>query len=93
MISTTDFKRGARILVEGEPYQIEDYQVQTPSARGAATLVRCKLHAGDVLQQHRRIAAWSFRYLWCGDHSDNDHRRRHGRLEEYLRVALRLPER
>lgn len=43
MISTTDFKRGARIMVDGQPYQIEDYQVQTPSARGAATLVRCKL--------------------------------------------------
>ena len=43
MISTTDFKRGARIMIDGEPYQIEDYQVQSPSARGAATLVRCKL--------------------------------------------------
>lgn len=43
MISTTDFKRGARILVDGEPYALEDYSVQTPSARGAATLVRCKL--------------------------------------------------
>ena len=43
MISTTDFKRGARILVDGEPYTLEDYSVQTPSARGAATLVPCKL--------------------------------------------------
>ncbi len=43
MISTTDFKRGARIIVEDDPFQIEDFQVQTPSARGAATLVRCKL--------------------------------------------------
>ena len=43
MISTTDFKRGARLLLDGQPYQLEDYQVQTPSARGAATLVRCKL--------------------------------------------------
>jgi elongation factor P len=43
MISTTDFKRGARVLIDGLPYQLEDYQVQTPSARGAATLVRCKL--------------------------------------------------
>ena len=43
MISTTDFKRGARILVDGDPYTLEDYSVQTPSARGAATLVRCKL--------------------------------------------------
>ena len=43
MISTTDFKRGLRILVEGEPYTLEDYAVQTPSARGAATLVRSRL--------------------------------------------------
>lgn len=43
MISTSDFKRGCRILVDGEPYAVEDYSVQTPSARGAATLVRCKL--------------------------------------------------
>ena len=43
MISTGDFKKGLRILVDGEPYSIENITVQTPSARGAATLVRCKL--------------------------------------------------
>jgi elongation factor P len=43
LISTSDFKRGIRILVDGEPYFLEDYTVQTPSARGAATLVRSKL--------------------------------------------------
>ena len=43
MLSTSDFKRGVRILVDGEPYTVEDYSVQTPSARGAATLVRAKL--------------------------------------------------
>lgn len=43
MLTTSDFKRGARVLVEGEPYAVEDYSVQTPSARGAATLVRAKL--------------------------------------------------
>lgn len=42
MISTADFKRGLAILVEGAPYLILDYSVQTPSARGAATLVRTK---------------------------------------------------
>jgi elongation factor P len=45
MISTGDFKRGGRILVDGEPYTIEEYTLQTPSARGAATLVRCKLRS------------------------------------------------
>jgi elongation factor P len=43
MIATGDFKRGARILVDGEPYTIDDYTVQTPSARGAATLVKARL--------------------------------------------------
>lgn len=43
MISTSDFKRGLRILVDKEPYSIESLTVHTPSARGAATLVRCKL--------------------------------------------------
>ena len=43
MISTGDFKKGQRILVDGEPFTIDSLTVQTPSARGAATLVRCKL--------------------------------------------------
>lgn len=43
MISTGEFKRGARILVDGEPFAIESMSVHSPSARGAATLVRCKL--------------------------------------------------
>lgn len=42
MIVTSDFKRGLAILVEGKPYVITDFSVQTPSARGAATLVRVK---------------------------------------------------
>ena len=43
MISTGDFKRGLRILVDGEPYTIEDYTVQSPSARGAATLIKVRI--------------------------------------------------
>lgn len=43
MLSTGDFKKGARILVEGEPYSIENITITTPSARGASTLVRCRL--------------------------------------------------
>ena len=42
MITTSDFKRGLSILVEGQPWVITEYSVQTPSARGAATLVRVK---------------------------------------------------
>jgi elongation factor P len=43
VIATSDFKRGVRILVDAEPYQIEEHTVQTPSARGAATLVKVRL--------------------------------------------------
>lgn len=43
MITTADFKKGLQILIEGQPYVIMDYTMQTPSARGAATLVRTKV--------------------------------------------------
>ena len=54
MISTGDFKKGTRILVDGEPYAIDNLSVQTPSARGASTLVRCKLRnivSGALLER------------------------------------------
>lgn len=54
MITTADFKRGLAILVERQPYLIVDYTVQTPSARGAATLVRVKARnvlTGQVLDK------------------------------------------
>ncbi len=43
MISTSDFKRGLWIDLEGEPWQILDVTRQTPSARGAAMIVKVKL--------------------------------------------------
>lgn len=43
MLTTGDFKRGLRILMEREPYVLEEFTVQSPSARGAATLVRARL--------------------------------------------------
>ena len=42
MLTTSDFKKGLAIQVEGIPYIIMEYSVQTPSARGSATLVRIK---------------------------------------------------
>ncbi len=45
MIGTSDFKRGVCIAIDGEPFSILDVQVQTPSARGAATLVKVKLRS------------------------------------------------
>jgi elongation factor P len=43
MLTTADFKRGLHVLIDGDPYEILDYSVQTPSARGSATLVRTKV--------------------------------------------------
>ncbi|HET9480654.1 MAG TPA: elongation factor P, partial [Candidatus Polarisedimenticolia bacterium] len=43
MLSTSDFKKGLRILIEGQPFEVMDYTVQTPTARGSATLVRSKV--------------------------------------------------
>lgn len=42
MISTSDLKRGARLTLDGEPYTVLDVTTQTPSARGANTLVKMK---------------------------------------------------
>ena len=54
MISTSDFKKGAQILVDGQPFTVVDYTVQSPSARGAATLYRTKVRnilTGAVLEK------------------------------------------
>jgi elongation factor P len=54
MISTGDFKRGLRILVDGDPYVILDVHVQSPSARGASSLSKLKvrsLRTGQVLDR------------------------------------------
>src|SRR5262245_13674608 len=54
MISTNDFKKGAQILIDGQPFTILDYTVQSPSARGAATLFRTRVRnilTGAVLDK------------------------------------------
>ena len=43
MPSTADFKKGFRILVDGQPWALVEHTVQSPSARGGATLVKTKL--------------------------------------------------
>lgn len=43
MVSASDFKRGLRIEIDGDPYVIVDVRFQSPSARGAATLVKAKI--------------------------------------------------
>src|SRR5690606_18504930 len=42
MITTSDFGKNVRFLYEGEPYVIVDFTTQSPSARGASTLVKVR---------------------------------------------------
>jgi elongation factor P len=54
MINASDIKRGGRIELEGEPYTVLDVRMQSPSARGAATLVKAKvrnLRTGNVFDK------------------------------------------
>ena len=43
MISTGDFKKGVRLELDGAPWTIVSTTTQTPSARGAATLIKARL--------------------------------------------------
>lgn len=43
MITTADFKKGLRIELDGAPWTIVNTHTQTPSARGAATLVKARI--------------------------------------------------
>jgi elongation factor P len=43
MTTTADLKRGMRIELDGDPYQVVDLGSQSPSARAAATLVKTRL--------------------------------------------------
>ena len=54
MISTSDFKRGLVIQVDGAPCVILDVAFQSPSARGASTMVKTRyrnLLTGQVLDK------------------------------------------
>ena len=42
MVPAKDFKRRMVVEIDGAPHMIEHIQVQTPSARGAATLYKVK---------------------------------------------------
>ena len=54
MLSTSDFKRGVRIQIDGDPFVILDVHVQSPSARGASSLSKIRgrnLRTGQVLDK------------------------------------------
>jgi elongation factor P len=57
VITIADFKRGLRILLEGDPYVILDVHAQSPSARGASTITKLKvrnLRTGQVFEKSFR---------------------------------------
>lgn len=43
MFSTSDFKKGLRLEIDGQPWTIVSLTTQSPSARGQATLVKVRL--------------------------------------------------
>lgn len=54
MLTTSDFKRGLVIKLDGAPCTILDVHFQSPSARGASTMVKTKyrnLLTGQVLEK------------------------------------------
>ena len=54
MLSANELKRGLRIEIDGDPYLVMGVQVQSPSARGASTLVKAKvrnLRSGNVFDR------------------------------------------
>jgi elongation factor P len=59
MLNASDFKRGLRIELEGDPYLVLDVRFQSPSARGASTLVKAKvrnLRTGNVFDRTFKAA-------------------------------------
>lgn len=55
MISTADFRRGLRIEIDGDPWQIVDFSQQTASGRGSQTLIRTKVRNIRTGQQVERV--------------------------------------
>ena len=54
MATASDLRRGGRVDLEGEPYTVLDVHFQSPSARGASTLVKAKvrnLRTGNVFEK------------------------------------------
>jgi elongation factor P len=59
MLSASDLKRGLRIELDGDPFTVLDVHFQSPSARGASTLVKAKirnLRTGNVFDKTFRSA-------------------------------------
>jgi len=54
MLTANEFKRGLRVEIDSDPYLIMEVHFQSPSARGASTLVKAKvrnLRSGNVFDR------------------------------------------
>jgi elongation factor P len=59
MLTAGDFKRGVRIELDGDPYVVMEVHFQSPSARGASTLVKARvrnLRSGNVFDRTFKTA-------------------------------------
>jgi len=59
MLNASELRRAARIELEGDPYVVMDVHMQSPSARGASTLVKLKirnLRTGNVFDRTFRAS-------------------------------------
>ena len=59
MLTANELKRGLRIELDGDPYLVMAVQIQSPSARGASTLVKAKvrnLRTGNVFERTFKAA-------------------------------------
>ncbi len=59
MATASDLKRGGRVEIDGDPYVVIDVHFQSPSARGAATLVKVKvrnLRSANVFEKTFKAA-------------------------------------
>lgn len=59
MLTAGDFKRGLRIEIDGDPFAVMDVHFQSPSARGASTLVKARirnLRTGNVFDRTFKTA-------------------------------------
>ncbi|MCA9562304.1 MAG: elongation factor P [Myxococcales bacterium] len=43
MPNTNELKRGMRVQIDGDPYTVADVRSQSPSARGASTLIKTRM--------------------------------------------------
>lgn len=102
MATTADFKKNFRLLVDGQPFSIVEHTVQSPSARGGATLVKTKLRnllngefmektfkAGDAVEEPDLMFRQA-RYLYAD--SDDVHFMDEESYEQFSLPAEQLGE-